>query len=304
MRAAHTVTRAAVGSAVVVCLGAGAVLVHSTALAGPSSVEPESWALLRVNAVAPAAVRSDVVVGVVDSGVDASHPALVDRVLTGVDLVDGGPGTHDPLGHGTQVAGIIVGRGIGVAEHARVLPVRVLDARGSGTIGRLARGIRWAADHDARVINASVETSGPAAPLEKALDYAWARRSLVVAIAGNQGGALRWPAAYPKAVAVGATDRVNTVTTFSSRGPRLDLVAPGDAIRTTAAGGGYVEARGTSVAAPFVAGAAALLLSQDPELGNAALVERLRDTARDLGRRGADPTYGAGLLNITAALEG
>jgi thermitase len=296
---------AVAGSALIVCaVVAAVVLLRSTALGAPSAVEVESWALARVNAVASSQALPAVVVGVVDSGVDASHPALTGRVLTGIDFVDGGPGTYDPLGHGTQVAGIIVARGFGVAENGRVLPVRVLDAQGVGTVDRLARGIRWAADNSARVINASVEASGPAAQLEKALDYAWARRSVVVAIAGNQGGALPWPAAYPKAVAVGATGRRDTLARFSGRGTRLDLVAPGGAITTTAAGGGYAEASGTSVAAPFVAGAAALVLGQEPELANAELVARVRDTARDLGRRGADATYGAGLLDIAAALEG
>lgn len=295
---------AAVSAALAAALVAGAVVFRFATGPPPLSGEAESWAMLRVNAAAPTVPLRTVVVGVVDSGVDASHPALRGRVLTGIDLVDGGPGTHDPLGHGTQVAGIIAARGIGVAENALVLPVRVLDARGSGTIERLARGIRWAADHEARVINTSVEASRPASPLAKALDYAWARRSVVVAIAGNRGGALQWPAAYPKAVAVGATNPADELATFSGRGQRLDLVAPGDGIRTTAAGGGYVEASGTSVAAPFVAGAAALVLGQEPALANAELVARVRESARDLGRPGNDRTYGAGLLNIAAALEG
>jgi subtilisin family serine protease len=282
-------------------LAAGAVLLQSTAFAAPS-VDTERWALLRVNAVAPVGELRRVVVGVVDSGVDASHPALRGRVLDGIDFVDGGPGTHDPLGHGTQVAGIIAGDRVGVSANALVLPVRVLDEHGFGTVERLARGIRWAADGEARVINASVETSGPATEIEKALDYAWARRAVVIAIAGNQGGQVQWPAAYSKAVAVGATGQGDKLAKFSGRGAALDLVAPGVSIRTTAVGDGYTHARGTSVAAPLVAGAAALLLGQEPDLANAALVARLRGSARDLGRRGTDAVYGAGLLDIAAAI--
>jgi subtilisin family serine protease len=287
-----------------VCLlGVCALLVRSAALAAPPPVREQDWALVRVNAIVPPDELGGVVVGVVDSGVDGSHPALADRVLLGADLVDGGPGNFDPLGHGTQVAGIIAGRGVGVAPNARILPVRVLDARGAGTVARLARGIRWAADSEARVINASVETGGPARALERALDYAWARRAIVIAIAGNAGGAVQFPAAYPKAVAVGATGRAKTVAPFSGRGLELDLVAPGIAVRTTAVGGGYLDASGTSVAAPYVAGAAALLLGQDPELGNEELVARLQRSARDLGSPGDDAVYGAGLLDIAAALE-
>lgn len=285
-------------------LAASAALLRATALASPPPVTEERWALLRVHATTPSGRLRQVVVGVVDSGVDASHPALHDRVLAGIDLVDGGPGTHDPLGHGTQVAGIIAAGRVGVAENALILPVRVLDADGFGSLERLAGGIRWAADSDARVINASVETSGPAPEVEKALRYAWARRALVIAIAGNHGGAVQWPAAYERAVAVGATDRTDSRTRFSARGASLDLVAPGVAVRTTAAGGGYTRASGTSVAAPFVAGTVALLLGQEPLLTNDELVSRLKGSARDLGRSGSDHDYGAGLLDIAAALEG
>lgn len=264
---------------------------------------PEPWALLRVQAPRAAAGLARVVVGVVDSGVDASHPDLKDRVLLGIDLVDGGPGTNDPFGHGTQVAGIIASGELGVAQNALILPVRVLDAQGAGTTIRLAEGIRWAADHDARVINASVETDDRRQVLKAAVAYSWSRNSVVVAISGNQGGGVQWPAAYGHALAVGATDQDDRQAAFSGQGSELDLVAPGVGITTTAAGGGYAKATGTSAAAPFVSGAVALLLGQEPELTNADLVRRLRATARDLGRPGPDDRYGAGLLDIAAALE-
>lgn len=298
-------TRALAGLVLGACLlGAGGLLLRSVALAAPLRVQDENWALLRVNATVPRTELRGVVVGVVDSGVDGSHPALVDRVLLGTDFVDGGPGNVDPLGHGTQVAGIIAGRGIGVAPNARILPVRILDVHGSATVARLVRGIRWAADSEARVINASVETSQPTPALERALDYAWARRALVISIAGNVGRTVQFPAAHPTVVAVGATGRADTAAPFSGRGTELDLVAPGVNVRTTAAGGGYVDASGTSVAAPYVAGAAALILGFDPGLATERVVMRLRRSARDLGRPGADSVYGAGLLDIAAALEG
>jgi len=179
----------------------------------------------------------------------------------------------------------------------------VLDANGFGSVGRLGRGIRWAADHDARVINTSVETADRGRALKTAIEYAWARSAVVVAIAGNEGGGVQWPAAYGHVLAVGAVDRSGGLATFSGRGRELDLVAPGVGVRTTTTGGGYVEASGTSVAAPFVSGAAALLLGQEPELTNADVVARLRGSARDLGAAGSDERFGAGLLDIAAALE-
>jgi len=262
-------------------LAAAIILLRPLLSPAPTESLVEPWALLRVNATEAVGRLARVVVGVVDSGVDASHPALEGRVLPGIDFVDGGPGTEDPLGHGTQVAGIIAAHDqVGVAGNAVILPVRVLDANGFGSVGRLGRGIRWAADHDARVINTSVETADRGRALKTAIEYAWARSAVVVAIAGNEGGGVQWPAAYG-----------------------LDLVAPGVGVRTTTTGGGYVEASGTSVAAPFVSGAAALLLGQEPELTNADVVARLRGSARDLGAAGSDERFGAGLLDIAAALE-
>lgn len=294
--------RPVVSALLALVAGAG-VLLAVGGLAAPSSEPlPDAWALVRVNA-AKAVANVGVLVGVVDSGVDGNHPALGDRVLRGIDFVDGGPGNVDPLGHGTEVAGIIAAEGIGVAPSALILPVRVLDAQGSATVQRLASGIRWAADNDARVINASVVTSAGRRTLKLAVEYAWARRAIVVAIAGNAAGGVQWPAAYGRAVAVGALGPDDELAAFSGRGRALDLVAPGVGIRTTAAGGGYVEASGTSVAAPFVSGAAALLLGQEPDLTAAAVVARLRGSARDLGRPGADERFGAGLLDIAAALE-
>jgi subtilisin family serine protease len=287
--------------AVALLVSAGAFL-HSIALASPAA-PTDDWALVQVGATSSPDGLEGVRVGVVDSGVDALHPSLRGRVLPGRDFVDGGPGTYDPLGHGTQVAGIIAGSGVGVAKNAVILPVRVLDAQGEGTVRRLALGIRWAAENESRLINASVATSGMAPPLARALDYAWAHRALVVAIAGNAGGPVQWPAGYPKAVAVGATSRSGKLADFSSRGAGLDLVAPGVDVRTLAAGGGYTTASGTSVAAPFVTGALSLLLGQEPDLTTTELTERLRRSAHDLGSPGADLRYGAGLLDIAAALE-
>jgi thermitase len=288
-----------------VCAAAGIFAVRSALFGAPNAAISEPWALVRVSAARGLENFSHVVVGVVDSGVNAAHPALRGRVLSGIDLVDGGPGTEDPLGHGTQVAGIIAaGDGVGVAQNARILPVRVLDAKGSGTVTRLAEGIRWAADNEARVINASVETTDPRRRLRTAVEYAWARTAVVVAISGNAAGAVQWPAAYGHVLAVGATDARGRHAAFSGKGRQLDLVAPGVGIRTTAAGGGYTEATGTSVAAPFVSGAAALLLGQEPGLTAEDVVRRLRTSARDLGRPGFDTRFGAGLLDVAAALEG
>jgi subtilisin family serine protease len=287
------VALAAVGLGVIALRGPGG---------GSPEPLPEAWALVRVQTARPAPNSADVLVGVVDSGVDGTHPALRGRVLSGIDFVDGGPGDIDPFGHGTQVAGIIAGGEFGVAPNARIVPVRVLDARGSGTIANLSDGIRWSADNDTRVINASVETGDRRKILKNAVEYAWARGSVVIAIAGNQGGAVQRPAAYRYVVAVGAVDESGKHASFSARGSELDLVAPGVKVRTTAAGGGYVEASGTSVAAPFVSAAAALLLGGDPGLTNEQVVARLRGSARDLGTPGFDTSYGAGLLDVAAAM--
>lgn len=309
-----------------------------SAAATSDPYRPQQWNLERIGAPSAWATSQGQgqVVAVLDSGVDLGHPDLADRfvrrddgTVLGRDVVDDDDVPEDPLGHGTMVAGVAIATAdndvgvAGVAPAARLLPVRVLDEDGRGTSRDVDRGIRWAVDHGATVINLSLESAASgdgdsllgsvtvAAPVE-AVQYAWDHGVVVVAAAGNSGnGFTDYPRSSPVVLA-GATDRDDERTSFSDAG-RDDLVmAPGvDIVSTWCRGPGddrcpddthtYGVADGTSFAAPHVAGAVAILRSAG--LDHEAAVQRLRETARDLGAPGRDEDTGFGLLDLVTALQ-
>lgn len=277
-------------------------------------LRPQKWGLTKLRAEAfRAAEHASTVVAVVDSGVQGNHPDLVGRVRTGTDFVtSGGNGWADGYGHGTHVAGIIAAsanNGVGVAglaPDASILPIRVLDNSGAGWASDMSRGVIWAADHGASVINLSV--GGPANDVMKsAVDYAIAKGVTVVAAAGNsreQGSPASYPAAYGNVLAVAATDSADRVAAFSNSNSYVNIAAPGVAIASTypTAKGSYVSMSGTSMATPFVAAAAASLKAAKPSLTAAQVMALLQSTAVDKGTAGRDNDYGAGLVDPMRAL--
>lgn len=255
------------------------------------------------------------VVAVVDTGVNGAHPDMVGRTMSGMNFVPAVPvgiptgAKSDDAGHGSMVAGIIAaqtnnGVGIaGVAWTAKVMPVKVLDSTGQGSDTNVIKGIRWAADHQAKIINLSLGGPGDSPALHDAVKYAVGKGALVVAAAGNSGSdEPEYPAAYPEVVAVAATDSQGAVTDFSTHGDWVDLAAPGWGIWSTDRFGEYDFGDGTSFAAPIVSGVAVLLRTQNPTWTPAQIAARLRSTARDAGPRGIDPFYGAGVLDAGNAL--
>ncbi|MEX0751226.1 MAG: S8 family serine peptidase, partial [Dehalococcoidia bacterium] len=177
---------------------------------------------------------------------------------------------RDDEGHGTSVAGFIAAesnnsQGVaGVCWTCKIMPVKVLGATGSGSSLAVAAGIEWAADNDADVINLSLSSPSHSQAMLDAVDYAWGLGAIVVAASGNDGDTLdpsvRYPAKYPNAIAVGATNASGLRASFSNYGPELDIVAPGENVTSTSAtgfgdsGGWYASGSGTSFAAPHVAG--------------------------------------------------
>ncbi|MEJ5914647.1 S8 family serine peptidase [Pseudokineococcus sp. 1T1Z-3] len=261
-------------------------------------------------------VTSTPVVAVLDTGVDGDHPDLDDVLVPGVDVVDGttGPraGWVDPQGHGTHVAGIVaaeVGNGTGVEgllAGARVMPVRVLGADGSGSTAQVAQGVVAAVDAGASVLNLSLGASRSDEVLRRAVAYAGERGVVVVAAMGNdgaKGSPTSYPAAYDGVVAVAATDRADARASFSSSGPHADLAAPGAEVASTWTGAGYRYASGTSMASPYAAAAAAAVRGAAPGLTPTQVEEVLEQTALDLGAPGHDDLYGWGRLVPVAAVE-
>ncbi len=270
----------------------------------------QQWALatLRAETAWELARGTGVTIAVLDTGVDYIHPDLQGRVDLGRDFVDGDDDPMDVQGHGTHVAGIAAGAaddgfGIaGIAPGARILAVRVLDAQGAGNYSHVANGIVYAAQKGAKVINLSLGGPEKSELLRAAIDYAAARGAIVTCASGNESASsIGYPARYESCLAVGATDASDSHAPFSNRGTGLNLVAPGAQIMSSTMGGLHETWDGTSMASPYVAGTAALLVSQG--LGRRAVVDALLSTATDLGSPGYDTTYGFGRLDAAAAVE-
>lgn len=295
--------------------------------ASNDTLRPRQWGLTRLQAETVwtrangAATRTTrrAVVAVVDTGVDATHSDLKGNVLAGYDVLAPGTSAADPNGHGTHVAGIVAAvagnrRGVaGLAPRAAVLPIRVLDSAGRGTSDAVARGIVRAADRRPHVINLSLSIPGDDPAVRQAVAYAQRKGVLVVAAAGNTGcGLLRrtqYPAAYAGVVGVGSVDSSLAASRFSSCGSWVDVAAPGGGIWSTvprqnrvSCAGTYCSLSGTSMAAPHVAAAAAMAMSRRGWSAT-TVASRLERTARDLGARGKDQTYGAGLLDVRSLVR-
>ena len=242
----------------------------------------QQWALPAIGA--PAAWVSlssptSVLVAVIDSGICADHPDLQGRILPGYDFVQGDSTPQDEFGHGCAVSGVIAANsnnalGIaGVAPNAQILPLRVLNAQGVGTYSNVAAAIVFAADNGARIINLSLGGSSPSTVLESAVNYAASKGVTVVAAAGNTGGSVLYPAAYAPVIAVASVDQNLQRSSFSSYGAEIDLLAPGRDILTTRNDGGYALFTGTSFAAPYAAGAAAVEFARGQQLHLGSLID-------------------------------
>ena len=280
-------------------------------------LEPQQWGLAAAGfrGAWPATTGGGVIVAVIDTGVRRTHQDLAGAVLPGIDLVTGsGDGSNDQNGHGTHVAGIIAARrngvgGTGGAPGVAIMPIRVLDANGSGYTSDVAQGIIYATDHGARVVNLSLGGPQPSSSLQTAIQYARSHGVVVVAAAGNygaQGNPIVYPGAYPEAVAVAAVDSNLQHASFSETGSYVDIAAPGVNVLSDwgNADNAYAWASGTSMATPFVSAAAALVVATHPTFTSTQVIDQLEATATDLGAPGVDPVFGAGLVNPALAVQG
>ncbi|WP_284139354.1 S8 family peptidase [Virgibacillus sp. LDC-1] len=236
-------------------------------------------------------------IAVLDTGVDYNHADLDGKTILGYDFVDQDYTPNDLNGHGTHVAGIAAaetnnGVGIaGMAPNTRILAVRVLDARGSGSLANVADGIRFAADNGAEVINLSLGCDCNTTTLENAVNYAWNKGAVIIAAAGNDGVSTTFePASYANVIAVGATDRNDRKASFSNYGTWVDVMAPGVDIASTYPNNRYVYLSGTSMASPYVAGLAGLLTGQGKN--NSQVRAAIQNTADTIPGKGTYFKYG------------
>jgi len=311
---------------------------------------PDLWGILKIGAVSAwdTSKGDGIVVAIVDTGLDYNHPDIAANVWTnpgeiagnGIDddrngFIDDVRGwdfvgasylnptqSNDPIdhqGHGTHVAGTIAAVGnngvgvIGVAWHARVMPVKALDDHGQGPESALAPAIMYAANNGADIISASWGGPSPSQSIAEAIDYSYNLGVVFVAAAGNSSeDALNfYPAANPEVITVAATDPFDNLASFSNFGSKIDVAAPGVDILSLQANGtnlgtqvapGYTRASGTSMAAPHVSGLAALILSQHPTYTNEDVRQVLRNSTVDLGTAGFDLKFGYGRIDASNAL--
>jgi subtilisin family serine protease len=221
----------------------------------------------------------------------------------------GGAALDDDHGHGTHVAGIVAARGnnaqgiAGMAWNSQVMVIKVLDANGDGYYSDLAAGLVYAADNGARVANLSLGGPAPSQILQDAVNYSTAQGTLVVAAAGNTGSDVQYPAACDHALAIAASTYDDQRASYSCYGPEIDLTAPGTSIYSTCLGNSYCYKSGTSMAAPHVAGLAALIYAQSPDLSPGQVAQLLRETAQDMDTSGWDPYTGWGRIDAYRALS-
>jgi subtilisin family serine protease len=251
------------------------------------------------------ATGDNVKVAIIDSAVDLHSPELNGSVVASFDTLKTPPKPH---AHGTAIAGLIAAHGklTGAAPDAKLLAVRAFDPDGDsarGTTFNILRGLDWAVANGARVINMSF--AGPADPIiHRALTAADRKNIVLVAAAGNAGpkSPPLYPAADPHVIAVTATDASDALFARSNRGKQIALAAPGADILVAAPNGGVALSSGTSYSAAEVSGIVALLLQRRGNLTPAEARRILMRTAEDLGRKGRDPEFGAGLVNAYEAL--
>ena len=283
---------------------------------------PQAWDITRG--------EHTVVIGELDTGIDWNHPDLAGNMWTssrgyhGFDFIndtnfpmddninsfaDNGlwqPNTYTY--HGTHVAGTlgaVINNQIGIAGMAQsqLMAVKVMNDSGEGTDATVAAGLRWAVDNGADIITMSLGVDGVSTVLQSAVDYASSQGVVMVAASGNSGSSfVSYPAAYPEVIAVGAIDNSDRRASFSNWGPGLDMMAPGIQIYSTQGSSSYQYLSGTSTAAPFVAGTAALMLSVNPALTPAEVGDALNSTATDLSITGYDTTTGWGVVNAFRAV--
>ena len=247
-----------------------------------------------------------ILVAVLDTGVDETHPALAGQTISGYDFVNDMAYQKDLNGHGTACASLIAGRGgeniSGTAPMAKILPVKVMDDKGKSDGFSVAQGIIYAVKKGAKIINMSLGTSSETNLLDEALNYAMDHDCLVVAASGNEGKeGENYPANLEGVLCVGAVDGEKWKAPFSNYGSKVDLVAPGVFVAAASLNGGTVLMSGTSSAAPLISGAAASLWSENPNWSASLVAEKLMAEADDLGSPGADDWYGSGLVNLHRA---
>ncbi len=276
---------------------------------GPRLIEKTPWGITRINLAGVDRTGRGVKVGVLDTGVDSGHPDIGRNVKGGMDTISGTASARDDNGHGTHVSGTIAalrnGVGVvGVAPDASVYSVKVLDSRGSGKLSNLVQGMEWCVSQQIKVVNLSLSASKENQTFRDVVLAARRAGITMVCAAGNSGpspNSVGYPARYIETIAVAAVDDRDSVPNFSSRGREIAVSAPGVDVLSTWPGRRYRKSSGTSMAAPHVSGAVALMLEADPALTPSEVKSILQSTSVPLSGAGLEE-QGAGVIDVAAAL--
>ncbi|WP_050183338.1 S8 family serine peptidase [Domibacillus robiginosus] len=285
-----------------------------------SSAQSPSYGYEKVgmkNLVPSTLTGAGVKIGVLDSGIDAKHPDLQKRVVGGtctMDIIYGEAGCpnsyYDDAGHGTHVAGIIAANNntfgtIGVAPSASLYAIKVLDEYGEGSTSTLIAGVEWAIKQKLNILNISITSPIYDPAMEEVMKKAYSAGILIVGAAGNTGApvsgsdsSVEYPAKFESVIAVSSIDQYDKIDRQSSLGKEIELAAPGVKIYSTYPDSDYTTSSGTSMAAPYVSGIAALYKEKYPEMTNKQLRALLQKNAKDLGAAGRDRYFGFGLVQV------
>jgi thermitase len=270
---------------------------------------PDEWQLRKISAPtawANTVGSSSVIIAILDTGVDATHEDLASKIVPGWNVYNNNSNTTDVYGHGTKVAGTAAASSnnltgvASVAWNCKIMPIRISDTNGTATYSAMASGLTWAADHGARVANISYIAS-ESSTVKSAAQYFQSKGGVVTASAGNNT-TFSSAADNPYILTVSATDELDVLSYWSNTGNNVDLAAP-EAAYTTQMNGGYTYAGGTSIAAPIVAGVAALVMSANSNLTPQQVQDVLKQSADDLGGPGWDAQYGSGRVNAGRAIQ-
>ncbi|MDM5263033.1 S8 family peptidase [Sulfurovum sp. XTW-4] len=285
------------------------IIVHGTAPGGGEQPLQElPWGIDRIEAdIAWGDSNGTMVnVAILDTGANLDHLDLIDNIKGNYNAISSRKSAADDHGHGTHVTGIIgaVNNAIGVVgvgPQVNLYPVKVLDRKNEGFLSDIVDGMQWCIDNNMQVINMSFGSLATNQAYHDAFIAVHNAGIVQVAAAGNTGGAILYPAKYPETIAVSSVDLADQLAASSARGAEIDLAAPGVGINSTAIDGLYTTMSGTSMAAPHVTGAVALLLATDGTLTPSEVKVKLKNTAEDLGL----PTIeqGAGLIRADLAIQ-
>lgn len=259
--------------------------------------------------------ENDIIVAVIDTGINGEHEDIAGHVIAGRNILTDtdipASANSDTIGHGTHVAGIIGamgnnGKGIaGVAWNARLMPVKVFELDTNTYSADIAEGVVWAIDNGADILNLSLSGGVFSMLLNDTVNYAHQNNVTFIAAMGNdRKSMIKYPAALPGVIAIGSSNGRDKVSFYSTQGEHISVVAPGESIYSLdySQTDTYMYASGTSMATPFVAGLAALLLSRDTSLSPGHIRSMIEDSAEPLGIDSFSCEYGHGRVNVHNAL--